>query len=655
MGCAMPALARAAAAVTSGAGVCFLAGWVLDLPSIIHIAGHRPVMIPLTALTLALGGLSMLLLAGALSSRRRVFRTWAGRAFAFAVLFVGAATLSEYIFSWDHGLGRLLLASRPGENPLAGRPSHFTSLGFVLTGAALLLLEWKTRLGLRPAQFLALSADLLAGLALTGYIIDYPPFYRTHNDTGMSIQTALALAVLSSGILCARPGGLIEILTSPGPVGLTARRMLPLPLTLTFALSWLALAGNRAGLYGGEMAIWILQFSNIAIFTGLIWLNAGMLHRAEIERRRTRELLSESEQRLRRVFESAPIGIALVDEAGRFERANPALCAMFGYNPEELSRMTLGSITHPDDKAKDLPLRTQLLEGTIGEYRIEKRFLKQSGETAWIQMSMAVIDDPAGRAAGWLALFEDTTERRRTSMQLRQRTEEMERANKELEAFSYSVSHDLRAPLRAIQGFSEILEEECATLLTGKPLKYLRRVREASERMGQLIDDVLAFSRLGRQHPHRTGVSPEKIIAEVLEDLDADRRNREVELSVQPLEPCQADATLLKQVFLNLLSNALKFTRCREVARIEVGTFTDQDELVYFVKDNGDGFDMRYADKLFGVFQRLHRQDEYEGTGVGLAIVQRVVHHHGGRVWAQAAPGEGATFFFTLGVPAAQE
>ncbi len=271
-------------------------------------------------------------------------------------------------------------------------------------------------------------------------------------------------------------------------------------------------------------------------------------------------------------------------------------------------------------------------------------------------MNLGVINDPAGPATRWLALFEDTTERRRTSMELRQRTEELEQANRELESFSYSVSHDLRAPLRAIQGFSEILEEECATLLTGKPQQYLRRVREASVRMGHLIDDVLSFSRLGRQHPNWTVVSPKIIIDEALEDLDAERKNRQIELSLHDLEDCQADSTLLKQVFMNLLSNALKFTRRREVARIEVGNCAgDQGEIVYFVKDNGEGFDMRYADKLFGVFQRLHRQDEYEGTGVGLAIVQRVVHHLGGRVWAQAAPGEGATFFFTLGAPPSHE
>jgi signal transduction histidine kinase len=229
-----------------------------------------------------------------------------------------------------------------------------------------------------------------------------------------------------------------------------------------------------------------------------------------------------------------------------------------------------------------------------------------------------------------------------------ERTAQLETANKELEAFSYSVSHDLRAPLRAVDGFSRILLEEDASSLAPEAQRYLRLIRDNAQQMGQLIDDLLAFSRLSRQPLTRREVRPADLVQQVLSDLRPALEGRHVDLKVDALPACQADPALLKQVYVNLLANAIKFTSKREVGSIHVGCRHENGIAVYFVQDNGVGFDMRYADKLFGVFQRLHRAEEYEGTGVGLAIVQRVIHRHGGRIWAEAAVDQGATFFFTL-------
>lgn len=238
---------------------------------------------------------------------------------------------------------------------------------------------------------------------------------------------------------------------------------------------------------------------------------------------------------------------------------------------------------------------------------------------------------------------------RKLNEDLQRRSSDLEEVNKELEAFSYSVSHDLRAPLRAVDGFSRILLAEHARELSDGAQRYLRRVRENTAMMGQLIDDLLTFSRLGRQPFKKQQVIPTALARQVFDDLRPEQNNRRVEVSIDELPPCDADPALLKQVFVNLLSNALKYTRSREPARIEVGYEHRNGEVVYFVKDNGVGFDMRYVDKLFGVFQRLHRAEEYEGTGVGLAIVQRIIHRHGGRVWAHAEIDKGADFYFTLG------
>src|SRR6266702_447480 len=232
--------------------------------------------------------------------------------------------------------------------------------------------------------------------------------------------------------------------------------------------------------------------------------------------------------------------------------------------------------------------------------------------------------------------------------QLTRRAEELQTANRELEAFSYSVSHDLRAPLRAMDGFTRILLAEEAGTRSPEGIRYLGLVRENAGYMGHLVDGLLTFSRLGRQAVSRQAVSIEEVVRLALDELHAEQEGRHVEVVKGDLPPCEGDPRLLRQVWVNLLSNAFKFTRNREEARIELGCEMADSVPVYFVKDNGIGFDMRYVDKLFGVFQRLHRQEDYEGTGVGLAIVQRIVHRHGGRVWAEGKEGQGAAFYFTL-------
>ncbi len=230
---------------------------------------------------------------------------------------------------------------------------------------------------------------------------------------------------------------------------------------------------------------------------------------------------------------------------------------------------------------------------------------------------------------------------------------ELSAANQELEAFSYSVSHDLRTPLRAIGGFARILRDEHGAKLEPEVLDYLRNIDTNAVEMGQLIDDLLQLSHVGRQGLALQAVDPADVARGALDKLKPEMEGRAVEVEVANLPGCKADPALLQQVYLNLLSNALKFTRTRPVTRIEVGSIEGKGPAVYFVKDNGAGFDMAYLDKLFAVFQRLHRQDEYEGTGVGLAIVQRIVSRHGGRIWAEGEPGVGATFYFTLEAGAA--
>lgn len=269
------------------------------------------------------------------------------------------------------------------------------------------------------------------------------------------------------------------------------------------------------------------------------------------------------------------------------------------------------------------------------------------------------VKDPTGKVLQWVGTNTDIDLIKQAEEKIRlinveleervaQRTAQLESANKELEAFSYSVSHDLRAPLRSINGFSEIVLKEYAEQLPEEGKRYLGIIREGGLEMGELIDDLLAFSRLSRQSLSKRPVDMAQLIQDCLKELGDERDGREVEVRVGELPPALADRSLLKQACFNLLSNAFKYTRQRKPAIIEIGFLVKEGEGVYFIRDNGAGFDMQYAGKLFGVFQRLHRAEEFEGTGVGLAIVQRVIQRHGGRVWAEAVVDQGATFYFTL-------
>ena len=243
----------------------------------------------------------------------------------------------------------------------------------------------------------------------------------------------------------------------------------------------------------------------------------------------------------------------------------------------------------------------------------------------------------------------DITARRRAAAELQHRGELLEAANKELEAFSYSVSHDLRAPLRHIDGYAALLRKSAEQTLSEKSGRYLQTISDSAKQMGQLIDDLLVFSRMGRQEMLHTAINVNQLIKDILRDLQPDLKDRRISWKISTFPDVAGDPAMIRQVFMNLLANAVKFTSTRAEAVIEVGVQQQTAaEVVLFVRDNGVGFDMQYASKLFGVFQRLHRAEEFEGTGIGLANVRRIVHRHGGRTWAEGESEKGATFYVAL-------
>jgi len=368
---------------------------------------------------------------------------------------------------------------------------------------------------------------------------------------------------------------------------------------------------------------------------------------------RVQQYAAELEQRviertteLSDLYNNAPCGYHSLDKNGVFERVNDTELRWLGYAREEL----IGKVKAPEiltsDSVQTFEESFPLLKERGWLKDLELDMVRKDGSIQPVLLTATAIYDQNGQYQTSRSTIIDHTEIRQARTILQERTVQLEAANKELEAFSYSVSHDLRAPLRAVDGFSRIVLRDYAALLPDEGQHRLQVIRESAQQMGRLIDDLLAFSRLSRQPVQKHRVSLVQMVRSVFEELNTE--TRQVEIRIGELPDCFADPTLLKQVIINLLSNALKFTQQREGAEIEVGALSRDEKTVYYVKDNGVGFDMQYADKLFGVFQRLHRSEDFEGTGVGLAIVQRIIHRHGGQVWAEAQVDGGATFYFTI-------
>ncbi len=382
------------------------------------------------------------------------------------------------------------------------------------------------------------------------------------------------------------------------------------------------------------------------------------------DRKQAEDTLRESEERIRSVVDTAHEAFIAMDSEGRITDWNHQAESTFGWSRSEVTGQPLAQTIIPpqyrEAHRRGLEHFLATGQGPVLNTRIEITALHRDGHEFPVELTITPLR--LGRIYTFNSFVHDITARKQAKETLERQKAELARsnaelaaANKELEAFTYSVSHDLRAPLRQISGFSQILARELGPRIDPAALHYLQQIQKGVQQMGKLVDDLLNLGRVGRQALKEQLTDLRSLLEAVLADLKPEAEGREIEWIIGQLPPAKCDPGLIRLVFANLLSNAIKFTRHQEHAIIQVGQMTLDGEVVFFVRDNGVGFNMRYVDKLFGIFQRLHLQEDFEGTGVGLATVQRIIHKHGGRVWAEAEPYKGATFYFTLGVASQSE
>jgi PAS domain S-box-containing protein len=617
-----------------------LAGWVFKINFLITISPHWSPTRPNIVVFSLLAGTALLL---SVSGRKG-----AGAAkfiLASLVSCAGLLTLFQRLTGIHTGFDTLFFKTElfiPGMDYSLAVPL-VPALNLLFAGFALLLLNNETPRRRSLSQALALFIVLSSTTAMLAQLYGITSLGMFPLATKISIHGSLTMLLLGVAILFSRPDvGVMRMVSSDTLSGGIIRRVSISAVVVMVCFGWLREYIGVSGAALGSTAIAL--FGVLAVFI-LFFYYVGDVYRLELGKALVDRLLLENERKLQAIMDNTPSIIVVADLERRVIFVNRQFEKVFNLPKEVAAGKMLREIyLEMGDGTSENPPGAANLASSLEK---EETLVTPLGPRTYITHNFPLLGTE-GRAYALVSMSTDITDRKAAEENTLRLNRELNLANKELDAFTHSVSHDLRAPLRAIEGFSKMILVDHGTNLDEDGCKLLARVCDNSTKMLQLTEDLLNFSKCSQSQLESSSFNMTELVKDVSKEINLSVPGGRVNIEVAELPPACGDRKFIRQVLLNLIGNAVKFTAGKVDAFVQVGVLRDADPTVYYVRDNGAGFDMQYSDKLFGVFQRLHSQQEFKGNGVGLAIVHRIISRHGGRIWAEGKPGEGAVFYFTL-------
>lgn len=561
----------------------------------------------------------------------------------------GAFISSGYLFGIETEINQLFFSALPTVVGIAGPtgPNGMaisTAFYFSLIGAALACLDL---LHNKLTYLLTVIVSILTALALIGYaygLTGMPRFAQ------MALPVAICFALLCAGILIARPDNtLVNTLDSKGIGGFMARRLLPAAIILPLVLGWLRILGEKHGLYDTSFGAALLVLLMIVTLSALIGFTAKSLDRIDAGRIEAENVLRETQRRTRLIIDRAYDAFVAIDHDSVITDWNSEAEATFGWTREEALGKKLTETIIPDRfrkaHAAGLERYLKIGHGPVLNQRIEIPAVHKDGHE--FPVELAVFPLVVGDTPSFCAFLHDITERTKNKERLEATTRKLEQSNRDLQQFAYVAAHDLREPLRTIRSYLDLIAPKLKPGMDEDTKENMAFIIEATQRMQMLITDLLSYARVDTQGKEFQSVDCSVVVAKVLVQLQTAIKESHRQLTYDHLPTVIADENQLFQVFSNLIGNAFKFAG-EHPPKVHVGAHQSGDEWIFSVRDNGIGFDMSYAERIFEMFQRLHGIDEFQGTGIGLAICKKIIERHGGRIWVESQPDQGSTFYFSL-------